>query len=153
VVEHLSKNANIEDLTRRNIQNEASLRDSEIKRGLIGSQVEISGENKVYIQGRSDLVLRRMVETGHITEDQKNKALKEIHEIQFTKSNQDMKAAHFVLEYILPELEKKYGKELVEQGGLKVYTTLDPKLQDIAEKAIKDRAEGYQKNTTSKTPP
>jgi membrane peptidoglycan carboxypeptidase len=142
---HLSKNANIEDLTRRNIQNEASLRDSEIKRGLIGSQVEISGENKVYIQGRSDLVLRRMVETGHITEDQKNKALKEIHEIQFTKSNQDMKAAHFVLEYILPELEKKYGKELVEQGGLKVYTTLDPKLQDIAEKAIKDRAEGYQK--------
>lgn len=142
---HLSKNTNTEDLARRNIQNEASLRDNEIKRGLIGSQVEIGGENKVYIQGRSDLVLRRMVETGHISEDQKNKALKEIHEIQFTKSNQEMKAAHFVLEYILPDLEKKYGKELVEQGGLKVYTTLDPKLQDIAEKAIKDRAEGYQK--------
>jgi membrane carboxypeptidase/penicillin-binding protein len=42
--------------------------------------------------------------------------------------------------YVIGELEEKYGKEVVEKGGLQVYTTIDPELQEIAEQAIVDGA-------------
>lgn len=140
----LSSKTDLDKLTSRNIRTEADLHDNEIKRGLLGQEVEI-GDKHIYIQGRADLVLRRMEETGYISASQKTNALEEIKKMEFTRAEQDMLAPHFVLEYILPELESKYGKELVEQGGLRIYTTLDPKLQEIAKKAITDRAENYEK--------
>lgn len=139
----LSKNADAEELARRNIRSEADLKDGEIKRGLIGSDVDVGEGRMIYIQGRSDLVLRRMVETGVINERQKDEALEEIKNLEFNQYRQSIKAPHFVF-YVIEQLEEKYGKELVEQGGLKVYTTIDPKLQEIGEKAIADRAEGYE---------
>lgn len=147
----LSTSVNVDALGRRRIQSESDLRNDEFRRGLIGQSVDVSGategnsSQKVYIQGRSDLVLRRMVETGHITEQQKNAALEKIHNIEFIANKQNVKAPHFVLNMVLQQLEDKYGKELVEGGGLKVYTTLDPKMQEIAEQAINSRAEKYQK--------
>ena len=39
--------------------------------------------------------------------------------------------------YVKELLTEKYGENLVEQGGLKVITTLDTKLQEIAEKRLK----------------
>ena len=140
----LSPNVDSESLANRNIQTESDLRSEEVSRGLIGQYVDI-GINKVYLEGRSDLVLRRMVDTGVITETEKNDALEQIHNLVFNQDKQDIKAPHFVLEYVLQQLEDKYGKELVEQGGLKVYTTLDPKLQAIAEQAIASRADGFEK--------
>lgn len=141
----LSGNTTSEELMSRNVTSESDLRDNEIKRGLIGQYIEI-GNSTIYIQGRSDLVLRRMVETGAITEKEKSDALEEIHNIEFNKYKQNIKAPHFVLEYVMQQLEEKYGTELVEQGGLKVYTTLDPNLQEIAEEAIESRAESNEKN-------
>jgi membrane peptidoglycan carboxypeptidase len=41
-------------------------------------------------------------------------------------------------------LADKFGEKSLQEGGLKVYTTLDPKLQSIAEQAIKD---GVEKNS------
>jgi membrane peptidoglycan carboxypeptidase len=38
--------------------------------------------------------------------------------------------------YVLGELEKKYGKQLIEEGGLKIFTTLDYEKQALAEKII-----------------
>ncbi len=35
-------------------------------------------------------------------------------------------------------MANKYGETTLEEGGLQVYTTLDPKLQDIAEQVVKD---------------
>ena len=40
--------------------------------------------------------------------------------------------------YVKDWLEQKYGKEMVESGGLQVTTTLDPDLQKIAKKSIDD---------------
>jgi membrane peptidoglycan carboxypeptidase len=37
-------------------------------------------------------------------------------------------------------LEEKYGKDLLETGGLKIYTSLDPKLQEEAERIVSERA-------------
>ncbi|MDP2934198.1 MAG: penicillin-binding transpeptidase domain-containing protein, partial [bacterium] len=54
-------------------------------------------------------------------------------------------APHFVM-YVKEYLEEKYGKDYVEQAGLKVYTTLDWDLQQIAEKIV---ADGVAKNIKS----
>jgi penicillin-binding protein 1A len=40
--------------------------------------------------------------------------------------------------FVREELVKKYGAQTVRSGGLKVYTTIDPRMQRAAEKAIKD---------------
>jgi len=44
-------------------------------------------------------------------------------------------APHFVF-YVIEELEKKYGKEFLEVGGLSIMTTLDLDLQASAEQAV-----------------
>jgi len=48
-------------------------------------------------------------------------------------------APHFVF-YVRNELENKYGKDFVESGGLKVYTSLDYEMQKGAEDLIKNAA-------------
>jgi penicillin-binding protein 1A len=49
-----------------------------------------------------------------------------------------VKREHFFFEYVREQLEQRYGKKVVEQGGLKVYTTLDLHKQDLARQAIKE---------------
>src|SRR4051794_277813 len=44
----------------------------------------------------------------------------------------------YFFSYVRDALVKKYGAETVRSGGLKVYTTIDPRMQRAAEKAIKD---------------
>ena len=39
---------------------------------------------------------------------------------------------------MIDELERQYGANTVREGGLKVYTTIDPRLQRLANKAIRD---------------
>jgi penicillin-binding protein 1A len=40
--------------------------------------------------------------------------------------------------YVINELERVYGANTVREGGLRVYTTIDPKLQRAANRAIRD---------------
>ncbi len=42
----------------------------------------------------------------------------------------------FFFEYVREQLEQRYGRETVEQGGLRVYTTLNLNMQGLARKAI-----------------
>lgn len=86
-----------------------------------------------------------MREVGYITERQEDEALEELQQLKLERNPEQMKAPHFIQNLILQPLEAKYGKELIEQGGLKIYTTIDPKLQENAEKAISDRAANYEK--------
>jgi len=39
---------------------------------------------------------------------------------------------------VIDQLERQYGATTVREGGLKVYTTIDPRLQRLARKAILD---------------
>ncbi len=72
---------------------------------------------------------------GYINADQEEKALMET--VKFTSNRTDIKAPHFVM-YVREYLEDLYGKELVEQGGLTVKTTLDYQIQMLAEKVVAD---------------
>lgn len=102
-------------------------------------------EKGKYVPGRKDYVLDRMVETRAITRQQAEDAREESNRIVFRAYREKIKYPHFVF-YVRDLLVKKFGEAAVEAGGLKVYTTIDPKLQDYAEKLIADRRDRYIKN-------
>lgn len=83
-------------------------------------------------------VLRRMVEDGYITKEEAAEALAE--KIRFATPNVSIRAPHFVM-YIKDILEKRYGARRVEQGGLRVVTSLDVTLQEKAQNIVKTNIE------------
>jgi len=85
-------------------------------------------------------VLRRMVEDGYITKAQADDAKKEQLNYRTAQNEIGFKAPHFVL-YVKQKLIEQYGDKLVEQGGLKVTTTLDYKLQEKAQEIVKTEVE------------
>ncbi len=98
------------------------------------------GNHRDKLKKREDLVLKRMEELGFITEPEEKKAQKE--KVKFlNRGNSSIKAPHFSI-YIRSYLEKKYGKDVVENGGLKVITTLNYNLQQKAEEMVKKYVEG-----------
>lgn len=137
-----------DDLFGRTIRSETDLKDPEFLRGLIGRDAKI-GNDEIYIKGRTDIVLKAMENVGYITKEERETALQELQSIEFKEYKEKINAPHFVF-YILAELEEKYGKELVEQGGLKVYTTIDPSLQEYAEEAVEEYAASNTENYNTK---
>lgn len=129
----------------RKVESEADLEIEEWSRGLIGKTYDLPDGTKLYLKGRSDLILERMVELNMIDEDEMTTALAEMQTIEIKPYAERIKAPHFVF-YIKSILEEKYGVSVVEQGGLKVWTTLDPDFQKAAEEAITERKETNTKN-------
>jgi len=130
--------APLEKLEKAQIYNSSDLtKGVDYTMGLLGKSYEYSNGKGIYIPGRADLVLRKLYDDGYITEDQKTEAWQKLQTIEFNDYKVRMEAPHFVF-YVIQELEAKYGKEVVEQGGLQVYTTIDPELQKIAEEAVAD---------------
>lgn len=82
---------------------------------------------------RQEEVLRKMAEQGYITTKQRDEALKQ--DLNFEKISNPIKAPHFVF-YVKDFLVKKYGEKRVEQGGLKIITSLDLSLQDFAQSTV-----------------
>jgi len=102
------------------------------------------GENKDQLDKRKDLVLQRMLELNFINEEIYNKTKNE--KIVFlTEKPLGIEAPHFVF-FIKQYLEEKYGKDIVESGGLKVITTLDYALQKKAEEIVLRNALENEKN-------
>lgn len=95
------------------------------------------GSHREELIRRRDWVLDRMLEenlvSGEAVAEAKGSALR------FSPPKQSLRAPHFVL-YIREYLNQKYGEEFVEQGGLRVITTLDWRLQEIAEKIVREGA-------------
>lgn len=114
------------------------LDEDEFSLGLVGREIAFSEKDSLYLPGRADLVLKRMAELELISEEDHKNAVKEIRGIHFQKHREAIRAAHFVF-YIRTLLEQQFGKELVAQGGLQVYTTIDPKLQAAAEETVAEQ--------------
>lgn len=87
-------------------------------------------------------VLKAMLDQGYINKDQEKKA--ESENLDYKKISDSIKAPHFVL-YIKDLLIAKYGEKMVEEGGLKVTTTLDLKVQDLAQKSVEDEVDALPK--------
>ncbi len=100
------------------------------------------GDNKDLLIGRQQYVLDIMEEQGYISNEEKEEAKK--YELVFKNPETNIIAPHFIM-YIREILSEKYGEKTLEQGGLKIYTTIDLDKQKAAEEAIKNQEE---KNAT-----
>jgi penicillin-binding protein 1C len=96
------------------------------------------GKHRDALERRKNLVLARMYELGYITEAEKNASQAEAVSFERDVSNSG-KALHFVM-YIREYLEQQYGVDVVQNGGLKVVTTIDHELQKQMEEVVKKGA-------------
>lgn len=96
------------------------------------------GKHRDALEKRKNLVLERMYELGYITEAEKNASQTET--LSFEKDvSASGKALHFVM-YIREYLEEQYGDDMIQNGGLKVITTIDYDLQKKLEDIVKEGA-------------
>ncbi len=87
---------------------------------------------------RRDEVLRAMLKNRDITLRQ--------YDVAARSNTLDLRAGRiytrikqpYFFSYVIDALDHQYGSNTVRQGGLKVYTTIDPRLQRLANKAIVD---------------
>ncbi len=92
------------------------------------------GKNKDKLDQRQRIVLSKMKEFGYITDAEYQAAQKE--KVVFLEKNTTgLRAPHFAM-YVKEYLTTKYGEDMVDEGGLKVITTLDYSIQEKAEKVV-----------------
>ena len=87
--------------------------------------------------GRRETVLRRMMDNGYITEEEAARAREE--ELTLKGTSIGPARGPYYLDYVEDLLVRRFGSNLVYNGGLKVYVAMDPDLQDLAEEAITTR--------------
>ena len=87
---------------------------------------------------RKNDVLDRMVKYGFIKKEAAETAKKQ--ELTFQARRFDIKAPHFVM-YVRQLLVEKYGEKMLQEGGLRVTTSLDLKVQNIVQEEITAGAE------------
>ncbi len=86
------------------------------------------------LKSRQEYILGRMASLDMITKEQAEAAKNE--KMAFQGASENIQAPHFVF-YIKELLDQEYGERVVEQGGLKIITSLDMRLQLIAEETLK----------------
>lgn len=94
------------------------------------------------LKARQEYILNRLRDLGMVTADAAEQAKQE--PLDFLPPRESIRAPHFVF-YVKELLESQYGERVVEQGGLKVTTTLDMRLQTIAEETLKNNQERLKK--------
>jgi penicillin-binding protein 1A len=80
-------------------------------------------------------VLRAMVAAGYVTQQQADAAAAAplgVHRSDYYAHRREQ----FFFDYVRKELIRRYGRRVVTQGGLKVYTTINLRFQELARQAI-----------------
>ena len=91
---------------------------------------------------RRDWVIGRMLAEGFITAREADAAKAEPLVPRSRDPTEYVRADYFT-ESVRRELIRRYGEEMLYEGGLSVRTTVDPTLQDIAERALRATLEDY----------
>jgi penicillin-binding protein 1A len=111
-------------------------------------------ENPERATQRRNHVLDRMAEEKYISREEAEAAQREPLGLHLRREPPSI-APHF-LEEVRKHLEREYGSQRIYQGGLRVYTTLDPGMQRAAVRSLRDglraldrRARGFVKPETS----
>ena len=99
---------------------------------------------------RRNRVLDRMAAEKYITQEEAEKA--KVEPVVLRLPRKQPTIAPYFLEEVRKHLEREYGSQRIYQGGLRVYTTLDPRMQQVASRALRDglrvldrRARGFVK--------
>src|SRR3954468_15555151 len=84
---------------------------------------------------RRNEVLRAMVKQGYITPETAQEAMQSPLGVRDSRYYTERRESYF-FDYVKDQLIKRYGLQTVRKGGLRVYTTIDLRLQRLARKAI-----------------
>src|SRR3954452_14054852 len=87
---------------------------------------------------RRNEVLRAMARGRYISRDTAQRAMEEPLGVQDTRYYTERRESYF-FDYVKDQLIKRFGVRTVRKGGLRVYTTIDLKLQKVARNAIANR--------------
>lgn len=85
---------------------------------------------------RQRVVLQRMVATGSISAAAAARAWQQ--PLRLRAGTARAETGSYFLDTVLRDLEQRYGADVVHHGGLQVSTTLDPRLQRLAETALSE---------------
>ncbi len=105
--------------------------------------------NATAAKNRRDLVLRRMAEEGFLSDAQR--AAAQATPVEVIRSSRETTLGLYFCEEVRQYLEKEYGEGDLYREGLRVDTTLDPRLETWAEDALRrglrriDRRSGFRK--------
>ena len=98
-------------------------------------------QNPELAKTRRDIVLEHMYDAGDITQEEMEEAINtplETNPGEFLES--ESKQPYFT-DYVKSLLLEDFDQDTVFQGGLKVFTTIDPGYQEAAENAVNQRLE------------
>jgi penicillin-binding protein 1A len=92
---------------------------------------------------RRNYVLTRMAEDGYITQAQMEQGKAEPIVMRNRREEEFVSEADFFAEDVRRELEKEFGEDELYTGGLIVRSTLEPKLQALGSKVLRDGLLAY----------
>lgn len=95
-------------------------------------------------KARQKVVLQRMVKTGMITPQEAADAAAA--PLELRKQARAMRVDSYFLDAVMKSLEEEFTPEVVYHGGLRVFTTLDVGLQQLAETALQEGIGRLEKN-------
>jgi penicillin-binding protein 1A len=105
--------------------------------GLVKAPSELGNpDNREAALTRQTEILGRMVEFGYITQDQAMKAAKE--KLVFKKTINPLQKYPYYVSFVLEQLRGRFSEAEMRRQGLRVYTNLDPAVQQLAEKTLND---------------
>lgn len=93
---------------------------------------------------RRNYVLKQMREMGYISDQELADAMKVDTLAKLGKRRENIQAPHFVF-FVKELLAEKYGETAIDEGGLKVTTSLDLNVQKMAEQAVAEQFPDVQK--------
>ena len=117
--------------------NNLTLSEAAMLAGLISAPEEYSPfVNYKLAKERQEIVLKRMKELKWITPDQETAARGE--KIKLGKiTSFGGSQVPYVTQAVVQELTRRFGRDAVVKGGMRVQTTIDLKMQRIAEETVK----------------
>ena len=84
---------------------------------------------------RQAYVLNRMAEEGYITAESARRAYNE--PLGLNRVKESDKSGNYYSQYVTNYVSRKYGRDLLTTGGLTIYTSMDKRLQQRADTAVK----------------
>jgi penicillin-binding protein 1A len=97
---------------------------------------------------RTRTVLSRMVSSGFISPIQMEEALET--DLELAPRRIQSNPNQYFIQYVIAKLEKEYGKEFVHFGGLKIFTTIDVRLQQYAQQSVTTHMKSLDKRMGSR---
>jgi len=125
-----------------------TLAEAALLAGLPASPTKYSpfGANPELAKKRQEYVLEMMVANKFIKKEEAQRAKEE--KLVFKEHGKGIKAPHFVM-FVKEKLVEKYGQKTVEQGGLRVTTTLDLDIQEFAQETVASEVAKLKKEKVS----